>query len=82
MSPADQAGLHQAVTRSGRCQKGHVRQTGSHVVLTHPISSRRVVVPAHRGAILNPKTLDAILAAAGMSADALTAPAISGTMVP
>jgi len=40
-------------------------------VLKHPIGGRRLVVPAHRGAILKPKTLDAILAAAGLSVDDL-----------
>lgn len=60
--------LIRALTRLGWTQ---VRQRGSHVVLKHSMIARRVVVPIHPGAILKPKTLEAILSAAGLSAEEL-----------
>jgi predicted RNA binding protein YcfA (HicA-like mRNA interferase family) len=42
------------------------RQSGSHLVLRHPISRRRVVVPIHHGD-LKPKTLRSILTDAGLT---------------
>ncbi|MDE2510593.1 MAG: type II toxin-antitoxin system HicA family toxin [Elusimicrobia bacterium] len=47
-------------------------QTGSHVYLHRRDGDRfgpRVTIPVHAGQILKPKTLQAILAAAGVSAD-------------
>lgn len=44
------------------------RQTGSHLVLRHPVTRRRAVVPIHRGD-LKPKTLRSILADAGITVE-------------
>jgi len=41
-------------------------QTGSHLILRHPISRRRAVVPRHRGDIKS-GTLRGILADAGLT---------------
>lgn len=42
------------------------RQSGSHLVLRHPITRRRVVIAIHR-ADLKPKTLRSILNDAGLT---------------
>jgi predicted RNA binding protein YcfA (HicA-like mRNA interferase family) len=42
------------------------RQTGSHLILRHPITRRRAVVSIHRGT-LKPKTLRSILTDAGLT---------------
>jgi predicted RNA binding protein YcfA (HicA-like mRNA interferase family) len=41
-------------------------QTGSHLILRHPLTRRRAVVPMHRGDI-KPKTLRSILTDAGLT---------------
>ena len=43
-------------------------QTGAHLILRHPISRRRTVVPMHRGD-LKPKTFRSILNDAGLTPD-------------
>jgi predicted RNA binding protein YcfA (HicA-like mRNA interferase family) len=48
-----------------------LRQRGSHLHLTHPIKPGRVTVPWHSGVTLAPKTLQAILTQAGITADEL-----------
>ncbi|HEV2459611.1 MAG TPA: type II toxin-antitoxin system HicA family toxin, partial [Ktedonobacterales bacterium] len=48
-----------------------VRQSGSHVALTHDVKPGRVTVPEHTGVILKPKSLETILKQAGLSADDL-----------
>ena len=47
------------------------RQLGSHLVLLHPRRGGRVVVPMHRGKILQPRTLSDILKQAGLTPDDL-----------
>lgn len=49
------------------------RQRGSHVILIHPQSRKRVVVPVHTGKIVKPGTLSGILDDAGLSAEELIA---------
>jgi predicted RNA binding protein YcfA (HicA-like mRNA interferase family) len=44
------------------------RQTGSHLILRHPATRQRAVVPVHRGD-LKPKTLRSILADAGLTVE-------------
>ena len=46
------------------------RQTGSHLILRHPTTRQRAVVPMHRGD-LKPKTLRSILADAGLTPERL-----------
>ncbi|HEV1991508.1 MAG TPA: type II toxin-antitoxin system HicA family toxin [Candidatus Dormibacteraeota bacterium] len=45
------------------------RRRGSHVILHHETRAGRIVVPAHAGVILKPKTLLSILDQAAISAD-------------
>jgi predicted RNA binding protein YcfA (HicA-like mRNA interferase family) len=47
------------------------RQRGSHVILVHPQSRKRVVVPVHTGKIVKPGTLSGILDDAGLSTEEL-----------
>ncbi len=47
------------------------RQRGSHVVLIHPQTRKRVVVPVHAGKIVKPGTLSGILDDAGLSSEDL-----------
>jgi len=48
-----------------------LRQSGSHVTLTHPTKSGNVTVPKHASVTLKPKTLETILKQAGLTADDL-----------
>lgn len=48
-----------------------IRQSGSHITLKHPTKPGRVTVPKHATMILKPKTLEAILKQAGLTADDL-----------
>lgn len=45
------------------------RQSGSHVVLSHPATRRTVPVPVHGGRDLKPGTLRAIIRQAGLTVD-------------
>jgi predicted RNA binding protein YcfA (HicA-like mRNA interferase family) len=45
------------------------RQRGSHVILVHPQSRKRVVVPVHTGKIVKPGTLSGILDDTGLSTE-------------
>jgi predicted RNA binding protein YcfA (HicA-like mRNA interferase family) len=45
------------------------RRSGSHVILVHPLKSRHVTVPIHRGKTLPLGTLRQILNQAGLSTD-------------
>jgi predicted RNA binding protein YcfA (HicA-like mRNA interferase family) len=47
------------------------RQRGSHVILVHTQSRKRVVVPVHTGKIVKPGTLSGILDDAGLSTEEL-----------
>ena len=47
------------------------RRRGSHVILVHPQSRKRVVVPLHTGKIVKPGTLSGILDDAGLSTEEL-----------
>lgn len=48
-----------------------VRQSGSHVILKHPVKMGHVTVPKHASVIIKPKTLESILEQAGLTIDAL-----------
>jgi predicted RNA binding protein YcfA (HicA-like mRNA interferase family) len=43
--------------------------TGSHLIMRHPVSRRRAVVPRHGGRDLRPGTLRAILDDAGLTVE-------------
>ena len=45
------------------------RQRGSHVILVHPQSRKRVVVPVHAGKTVKVGTLNGILDDAGLSTE-------------
>jgi len=46
--------------------------TGSHVILRHPTTQRRAVVPGHGGRDLRKGTLDGILEDAGLTVEEFT----------
>lgn len=56
-----------ALRRAGFVQR---RQTGSHVILRHPVTRRTTSVPRHSGA-LKPELVAEILRQAGLTADDL-----------
>jgi predicted RNA binding protein YcfA (HicA-like mRNA interferase family) len=62
------ADLLRALRKDGWQQ---VRQSGSHVHLTHPTKPGRVTVPRHAGVTIKPKTLATILEQAGLTVDEL-----------
>lgn len=45
------------------------RQKGSHLVLVHPISGQRTVVPVHRGKSIKKPLVFAIIREAGLTVD-------------
>jgi predicted RNA binding protein YcfA (HicA-like mRNA interferase family) len=65
--------LRRALEKAGFYLK---RQKGSHIVMRRDVPFAQVVVPEHRS--LDTGTLASILDAAGVSADDLSKPALSG----
>jgi predicted RNA binding protein YcfA (HicA-like mRNA interferase family) len=63
----------QAVRALGRDGWRVERTTGSHQHLKHATKPGLVTVPIHSGRILKPKVMQAILAQAGLTADAFRA---------
>lgn len=66
MGRLPQVTAHQVVAVLHRIGFVDDRQTGSHLILRHPMTHQRAVVPIHRGD-LKPKTLRSILADAGLT---------------
>jgi predicted RNA binding protein YcfA (HicA-like mRNA interferase family) len=48
------------------------RQSGSHLLLKHPVKSRYVIVPRQSGVTIKAKTLATILKQAGLTVDELS----------